>query len=527
LDYQHDAGTDWLGLPKVAMSEHTVISMPHVHYLVLGLGQTGQAVARWLHRHGVKLTLVDTRANCDVAMLREQLNDPSINWMLGSELSGQLLQNVDALVVSPGLAPNSSAIKPFIDQALANKVVVLGEIELFAQALDSLRQSHQYEPFMLGITGTNGKTTVTMMTHRMLEQAGKHSCMAGNIAPAALDALLEMLAQPKQQWPEVWVLELSSFQLHYTHSLRLSAAVVLNLTQDHLDWHGSFQSYCAAKAKIFSLAQIRIVNRDDNEVLALVESVELPDVRSFGLNEPSYLHDVGVQNSDAMKWLVCAQPDAFADPVKPSRRKKEQTTLPRGTGTIKRLMPVDALLSVGAHNTSNVLASALLAQAAGIGWAPILQAASSFTGQPHRMQFVRCVRDVDFFNDSKGTNVGATVAALRGLGRASVLIAGGQSKGQDFSALTHALKQCARAVVLIGEDAELMRRAFEVEAVEVHIQTDLTGAVAKAFELAKPGDAVLLSPACASFDMFRSYEHRGECFIDEVQELALSLGEVA
>lgn len=509
------------------MNETVSISLPGSRYLVLGLGLTGQAVARWLASQGCPVVLVDTRADLEIAAFKLALSDANVTWQLGSDLSPDLLSGVDTVVVSPGLSPHQSPVAEFLQAAKNAGKSVVGDIELFAQALRSLAESHNYRPTVLAVTGTNGKTTVTALARHMLESCGLHAVVAGNIAPAVLEVLEQLGSQPVDQWPQAWVLELSSFQLHYTVSLAPKAAVVLNLTQDHLDWHASFEEYQADKARIFANAEICVVNRDDPVVVKMVDSLDHQSVRSFGSDEPLLSHDLGLQNSHDVRWLVSAEPEDFEDQVKQPRRRKGEAPPLRSPGRLVRLMPADALPMIGLHNTLNVMAAAALCRAASGGWAPILKAAGSYLGEPHRMQFVRTIRDVDFFNDSKGTNVGATVAAVSGLDKPIVLIAGGLSKGQDFAPLTHILARKARHVLLIGQDAGLIQSVLQASGIACELCDDMSVAVRVAFERAQPSEVVLLSPACASFDMFSGYANRGQVFMDEVAELALSLGEVA
>ena len=512
------------------MNDQLSISLPGSRYLVLGLGLTGQAAARWLVDQGCELVLVDTRPNLNLEALAADLNavDPAtLQWHLGTELSQAWLDDIDVVVVSPGLSPHETPIAGFLQAAQDAGKPVIGDVELFAQALESLQASDQYEPTVLAVTGTNGKTTVTALTRHMAQACGWRAVAAGNIAPPVLEALSNAMQAPRDQWPDVWVLELSSFQLHYTATLKPRAAAVLNISQDHLDWHASFDEYVADKARIFANAEVCVVNRNDPAVLAMVSGLEDPSVRSFGRDVPLYAHDVGLQASHDMQWLVSVEPEDFEDQVKPVRRRKSDPPPARAAGRISRLMPVDALPMAGMHNTLNVLAAASLVRAAAGGWAPILKAASTYHGEPHRMQFVRTVRDIDFYNDSKGTNVGATEAAVNGLARQLVLIAGGLAKAQSFESLARALAYKARAVILIGQDASVLQAALEQNKVKCMQAADMANAVQRAFEVAQSGDAVLLSPACASFDMYSSYVERGQVFMDEVSELALSLGEVA
>jgi len=527
LDYHHDVGSCGVGIIEITMNDSVAVSLPGSRYLVLGLGQTGQTVARWLVSVQCSLRLVDTRHDLVLEPLRTDLADTPCEWHLGQPLTAAMLENMDAVVISPGLSPHQAPVAEFLRLAEQAGKPVIGDIELFALALHSLQQSHDYRPAVVAVTGTNGKTTVTALARHMLQANGAAVVAAGNIGPPVLQVLQDALLKPQDQWPEVWVLELSSFQLHHTQSLAPKVAVVLNLTQDHLDWHASADEYRADKARIYLGAEICVVNRDDPEVSKMVPSLAQQTVRSFGLDTPLFTHDVGIELSHDVRWLASAEPTEFEEPPKPTRRRKPEALPDREPGRLVRLMPADALPLVGAHNTANVLAAALLARALGASWAQILKAATSYHGEPHRMQFVRTVRDVEFFNDSKGTNVGATVAAVSGLEKSLVLIAGGQSKGQDFSALAQVLTHKVRAVVLMGEDAELLQQSFEPRGIDCQIVDSLKQAVSAAFERAQPGDAVVLSPACASFDMFSGYAQRGMQFMDEVTELALSTGEVA
>ena len=509
------------------MSDIDATVLPPKAVLILGLGETGEAAARWLAKQGRRLVLVDTRSQPPgLAALQADLAQHIDTCHIGHEPQADWFNGVDMLVISPGLSPHQEPVKAFLAQASQAGVEVVGEIELFARALIELAHQRDYRPKVVGVTGTNGKTTVTALTRHMLAASGLSSVAAGNIGPAALTALMQALEA--DTLPQTWVLELSSFQLHTTSSLKLAAAVVLNLSQDHLDWHGSFEAYQQDKARLFAQSAICIVNRDDPSVCAMVDALDALNVRSFGLGPALYTHDVGVELNQDVQWLISAEPVDFEQEQPPvSRRRKQMPLLPRAPGRIVRLMPVDALPMAGLHNTANVMAASLLVRCLGGGWATILRAASQYEGEPHRMRFVRTTREIHFFDDSKGTNVGATVAGVQGLGRTVVLIAGGQAKGQDFSALAKALLQHGRAAVLIGQDAPLMQEAFDQVGVATLLATDMEQAVQLAYAQAKPGDAVVLSPACASFDMYRNYKERGHVFVDAVNELALSVGEVA
>ena len=337
-------------------------------------------------------------------------------------------------------------------------------------------------------------------------------------APTALSAMARVL-------PQVWVLELLSFQLDSSEGFEPTAATVLNVTQDHLDWHGSMQTYADAKARIFGQTGLMVLNREDAAVMAMLPEpvrvkLQKPVVRAhttFGLSMPQRPGDWGLEVVNGMAWLVRAQE---ADETR-KRRKGEEEEL-----FIQRLMPADALRIRGRHNASNALAALALASAAGCALGPMLYGLREYEGEPHRVQPVAVVHDVEYVDDSKGTNVGATVAALEGLGadRRIVVILGGDGKGQDFSPLQEPVQRFARAVVLIGKDAALIEEALQgVNLPKVHCPT-LPEAVRKAQALAQAGDAVLLSPACASMDMFDNYAHRAQVFCDEVQSLALDSG---
>ena len=495
--------------------------------LIVGLGETGVAAARWCVRQGARVRVADTRAApMGLEALQKDIDPTAIEFHLGCDVFAEdLLDEVDALVLSPGLVPGMSPVRELLDAALSRSIEIIGEIELFARALAQLKQERAYAPKVLGITGTNGKTTVTALARHMLAAAGMKVRAAGNISPAALHALTEALES--DDLPDVWVLELSSFQLETTNTLRCTAATVLNLTQDHLDWHGTMEAYATAKSRIFGMADTMLVNRDDEHVMEMVEALTVLNVRSFGRDVPMLAGDVGIEVNNGVTWLCISEPTGFDDDLPaPVKRKKNAPAPQRHPGRTVRMMPADALGIKGMHNALNCLAALSLARACGAGLAPMLRAATQYLGEPHRMEFIRTIGGVDFFNDSKGTNVGATVAGLDGLGRRFVLIAGGVGKGQDFSPLAPIIAKHARAVTLIGQDATLIAQVLSPSVAPIDFATDMQNAVARAFSHATEGDAVVLSPACASFDMFRNYPHRGQVFADAVSELALEQGEV-
>ena len=484
--------------------------------LVLGLGASGLAMARWCARAGAQVTVADTRsAPPQLALLQAEL--PSVRFIAGP-LSAELVagQDVTSVYRSPGLAPQE--IAPVVDAARAIGLPVGGELDLFAKALAALAQQHGYAPKVLAITGTNGKTTVTALTGQLLVHAGWSVAVAGNIGPSLLDTLAHHL--DTENLPQAWVLELSSFQLEGVQDFAPSAAVVLNITQDHLDWHGSMAAYAAAKARIFGAQGCMVLNRQDEAVMAMLPApVKLKGGKlqprwhtTFGSNLPQQPGDFGLEEVNGMRWLVRAHDEAGPD----------------GSLFLQRLLPADVLRIRGLHNACNALAALALAQAAGCPLAPLLFGLREYRGEPHRVQSLGLVDGIEYFDDSKGTNVGATVAALHGLGpqQRIVLILGGLGKGQDFAPLAAPVAQYVRAVVLIGRDAPAIRQALAPTGVALHDAADLPSAVRLARAQAQPGDAVLLSPACASMDMFRDYAHRAQVFTEAVQALAEAAGQV-
>ena len=492
------------------------------HVLVLGLGESGMAMALWLARRGATLRVADTRT--EPARLGElrtalQATTPELDFV-GGAFGPALLDGIDFIAVSPGLAPGRD-LAALLPVAQEKNIPVWGEIELFAQALSALREERGYAPKVIAITGTNGKTTVTSLTGLLCRRAGLTVQVAGNISPAALDVL--RMALDSDDLPQAWVLELSSFQLHTTFSLQSDAATVLNVTQDHLDWHGDMDAYAADKARIFGAQTVRVLNRDDARVMQMASPL-LPVV-TFGSDEPSQPDCLGLVDENGMQWLSVAVPSE--DGEQPRRRKKEIVAVPVN---VNRLMPADALQIRGRHNAVNALAALALCRAIGLPMARLLHGLRDYRGEPHRVEMIANVGGVDYYDDSKGTNVGATVAALNGLGQSGggrlVLIAGGEGKGQDFSPLLEPVAKFVRAVLLIGKDAPAICASVGTSGAELVNCATLEEAVAKAAELAQPGDAVLLSPACASLDMFRNYEHRAQVFVEAVRELALSRGEV-
>lgn len=490
--------------------------------LVLGLGESGLAIARWCARHGCRLRIADTReAPPNLAALQAEGIDAEF---VGGPFTPALLDGgVEIVGLSPGLSPLEPALAALIAAAGERGVAVWGELEFFAQALRALGASG-YQPKVLAITGTNGKTTTTSLTGLLCERAGKKVGVAGNISPAMLDRLAAAI--DATALPDVWVLELSSFQLETARTFAPDAAAILNITQDHLDWHGSFDAYAVAKGRIFGATTTRVLNRDDAAVMKFAPAAGAADAArtvTFGLNEPAHEGDYGLSRDNGIAWLVEAiDRDATDEPATGRRRKREAAHTPDIAQ--KRLMPADALRIRGLHNAANALAAFALARAIDLPAAPLLHALREYRGEAHRVELIATLDDVDYVDDSKGTNVGATVAALDGLAQRIVLIAGGDGKGQDFTPLAAPVARWCREVLLIGRDAPAIRDALAETGVPLADHATLEEAVRAAGSLAEPGDAVLLSPACASFDMFKSYAHRAEVFRRAVDDLALDKG---
>jgi len=444
--------------------------------LVLGLGETGLSMARWLARRGAVLRLADSRANPPHAG-RAKTELPRAERVCGP-FSDELFAGIDLIAISPGVP----LADPHVAAALARGVPAVGDIELFARSLPRDRTK------VIAITGSNGKTTVTSMAGAMCKRAGLETVVAGNIGLPVLDALTEI--EKGRPAPDVFVLELSSFQLETTSSLNADAATVLNVTQDHMDRYPGMNEYAAAKARIFLGRGMQLLNRDDDTS----REMALPGrrVETFGLDAPKSASDWGIVSANDEHWLA------------------------RGN---EKLMRTTDLPLAGLHNAANALAALALCSAIGLATAPLLAALREFKGLPHRVERVAEIAGVTFYDDSKGTNVGATVAALNGMREKVVLIAGGDGKGQDFGPLRPAVAAHARAVVLIGRDGPQIGATLEGCGVPLLSAKDMDEAVTLSRRAAQPGDAVLLSPACASFDMFRNYEHRAQVFVAAVQKM--------
>lgn len=505
------------------MTEHKNKSI-----LVLGLGETGLSMVRWLSAQHANLRVADTRsAPPGLAQAKQYV--PAEQIFCGN-FNDALFDGIELIAISPGVPLHDAVVA----RAIARGIEVVGDIELFAQSLPKDNRPH-----ILAITGANGKTTVTSMVEHICKAAGKDAVAAGNISPAVLDVVLERGANQ----PEVWVLELSSFQLETTYSLHADAATVLNISEDHLDRYADMAEYSAAKARIYSGCGIQVLNRDDERCMRMVRA-ECKTI-TFGLSRPGTESEFGIERADGEIWLMQGK---------------------------QRLLKASELQVAGLHNVANALAALALSSAIDFPMDTLVEALRSFKGLPHRVERVAEMDGITYYDDSKGTNVGATVAALQGLGGMtrcaqasgagvppprllpqsagsaitsdlasvvgspsrmasssisnvseagckSVLIAGGEGKGQNFAPLNSAVAQHARAVVLIGRDAPLIAAALNGSGVKVVRAENMQDAVHQATRLAQRGDAVLLSPACASFDMFRNYKHRAEVFIQSVHEL--------
>jgi UDP-N-acetylmuramoylalanine--D-glutamate ligase len=433
--------------------------------LIVGLGKTGESCARYLHNKGVALCVTDSRSNPPgLDALRAELPELCIH---AGGYRDEDFARAEQVVLSPGVART----EPHVQQALANHVPVIGDIELFARDARAP---------VIAITGTNGKSTVTTLVGEMARHAGRQVSVGGNLGTPALDLV--------SADSELYVLELSSFQLESTFSLNAVAAVVLNVSPDHLDRYTSVEDYAATKQRVYSGDGVMIINRDDAIVAAMRDSTRR--CISFGLDRPAE-GDFGLTVHEGETWLCYGE---------------------------QRWLTTSELKLPGRHNQANVLAALALGQAVGLPREAMIRAVRGFSGLAHRSEWLAEANGVNWYNDSKATNVGATVAAIQGMPGPLVLIAGGEGKHADFSALREAVRNKVHSVVLIGRDAPQIAAAIDDAAQLVHA-TDMHDAVVRAGELARPGDSVLLSPACASFDMFDNFMQRGDVFRAAVREV--------
>jgi UDP-N-acetylmuramoylalanine--D-glutamate ligase len=449
--------------------------------VVLGLGETGLSMARWLSRRGAVVRAADSRAAPPhAARLAREL--PHVGLSTGP-FTDATLAGAELIAISPGIDRRSGPVA----QAARRAVPVVGDVEIFAQAVRGHRRAPGGRAKVLAVTGSNGKSTVTAMAGEICRAADRTTVVAGNIGVPVLDALQ---AAEEDGVPDVFVLELSSFQLESTSSLEPDAATVLNVTEDHLDRYDGLVQYAAAKERIFSGGGAQVLNRDDARSLGMALAGRA--LATFGAGAPR----------SASEWGIAAG----------------------GAGQLahggRRLLDLQELPLAGRHNAVNALAAMALVHAIGVPYESMTAALRRFRGLPHRMHKLAEIAGVAYYDDSKGTNVGATVAALSGMDRPVVLIAGGDGKGQDFSPLAPAIRARARAVILIGRDAPQIERVLAGGGIPVERAADMEQAVQAAAAAAAPGDAVLLSPACASYDMFRDYVHRAERYAEAVHRLA-------
>jgi UDP-N-acetylmuramoylalanine--D-glutamate ligase len=444
--------------------------------LVVGLGKTGMSCVRFLVANGVPVAVTDSRVN-PPCLDEFQKEFTEVACSVGG-FDDSLFEWAEHLVVSPGV----SIDEPKIIAARERGVEIIGDVELFARAVKAP---------IVAITGSNGKSTVTMLVYEMAKSDGKNVLVGGNIGTPALN----LLSKPS---PELYVLELSSFQLETTESLDAAVSVVLNISPDHMDRYHNLEHYISSKRRIYDSKDglqeddgghsAMIVNRDDATVMLMIE--EGRKLVWFGLDEPTE-NNFGRVSYQGEFWLA------------------------RGN---KRLIPISGLRLSGEHNQANALAALALGEQAGLSMVAMLDALRHFVGLPHRTQWIADINDVAWYNDSKGTNLGATLSATQGFPQPIVLIAGGQSKGADFSSLCEVAAAKTRAVILLGEDAAKIENVL-AGVVPVICVKNMEDAVKEAFSQARSGDVVLLSPACASFDMYPGYEARGDAFVSAVHNL--------
>ncbi len=436
--------------------------------VIVGLGASGLSAARYFQERNIPFAVMDNREN-PPQLLALQRFAPAAQIVLG-KFDADLLAQAERIILSPGIALRDPLIAPFV----AKGVPVIGDIELFAEAT---------EVPVVAITGTNAKSTVTTLVGLMAQEAGFKTQVGGNLGVPALDLL--------KDGTEWYVLELSSFQLETTFNLKPTVATILNISPDHMDRYDDLAGYVAAKARIYQHAKVAVVNRDDKLTEAPANHLQK---YYFTLGEPS-VNQFGIIKQDGKAML------AFHEEI---------------------LMPVAALPVIGKHYQANALAALAIGHGMGLPFAAMVAVLKRFPGLPHRCQFVRQLHEVTWYNDSKGTNVGATQAAIEGLGPdvpgKLIIILGGVGKNADFSPLVPVLQQYAREVVLIGEVAQELATLMNGK-VPYHFASDMEQAIQTAAEIAEPDDSVLLSPACASFDMFKNFEHRGQVFMEIVERL--------
>lgn len=436
------------------------------------------SMVRWLVHWGADVKVADTRPVPPfIGQLRTEL--PEVELRLGA-FDERAFAGVEVVAISPGVP----LAEPLVRRARDQGVPIVGDIELFAQIRREYLQCK-----VIAITGSNGKSTVTEMVGAMCKAAGIRTEVAGNIGTPVLEVMSE-IDSGKRRTPDIFVLELSSFQLESTSSLNTEAAVVLNLSEDHLDRYDSVTRYAQAKSRIFYGDGVQVLNREDGYSRDM--AVDGRCVFTFGSDSPANRYEWGLRELDGNVWLA------------------------QGS---ENLIKASELKVSGKHNLCNALAALALCRGIRLPYPRLLEGLRQFSGLPHRVQKIAEFGGIRFYDDSKGTNVGATIAALDGMDGRSVVILGGEGKGQNFSPLKPVVARKARAAVLIGRDSDVIQQSIENSGVPIEHASDMCDAVGRAYRLARPGDAVLLSPACASFDMFSDYVQRAGVFADEVAKL--------
>ena len=435
--------------------------------LVIGLGETGQSALHFLANKECDIQAIDTRATIDnFETIKEKFKD--VKFTIGEKFNDTIINDVELIIISPGMSLKES----YIQKALNQGIPVIGDIEMFAQVKSVSSK-------VIGITGSNGKTTVTSLVGDLLKAAGISTIVGGNIGIPILNTL-------NQKAPEVYVLELSSYQLESTYSLALETAAILNISEDHMDRYGSMEEYAKAKYRIFNHAKNIILNREDDYLKSQINESSL----TFGthLDEKNY----GIKKNGNQYFIAKGRAE---------------------------IISLEDIKLKGEHNILNVMAALALCEPFNISKDVIKKVLSQFSAPPHRVEYVNSISGIDFYNDSKGTNVGATIAAIQSMSKPILLIAGGDGKSQNFQPLIGPSRDKVKNISLIGKDAKIIQEVFNGGAIPTSIEKNLESAIIKSFELAKAGDVVLLSPACASTDMFKNYVHRGEVFKDCVSKL--------
>jgi UDP-N-acetylmuramoylalanine--D-glutamate ligase len=541
LDYYDYFGACWIVELKTKMTQSNTQALlipgsikldtkDSISILVMGTGESGQAMARWAVAQGAQVRMHDTReegAISEKAQIQlEALKQLNINISFGKNIAGIDLGDVDIIAMSPGISPLDEWIAEVLKNAQEQSKVIWGELDFFTQALEALKEKQNYQPKVVAITGTNGKTTTTALCGVIFGKTGKSVAVAGNISPSLLDKLTQCLTE--DQLPDIWVLELSSYQLFYSQNFNPDAATVLNITEDHLDWHGDIEHYYLAKKKIFGQRTIPILNRDDSKVMAMIDEDKklLNRYMTFGMDTPLEPDSFGIVGdmTGGIDWLAWVMPEEDVGQRKRRRTKVTSNEYDQPL-QIKRLIPAEALLIKGRHNATNTLAAIALGQAIDLSMASLLHGLRDYRGEPHRVQSIAVIDDVEYIDDSKGTNVGATLAAINGLGSTEeqkkiILIAGGDGKGQNFLPLREPIHRYTKHVYLLGKDAQKIEDVLNKDLVPITRVGTIEEAVTQAAKEARAGDKVLLSPACASLDMFKDYVHRAEVFANAVEELS-------